>query len=176
MFFITLPYIGTRRYVHSSSFVNCIFDLFPNLNSASFTFSNLSKDTSLILKISSSPLQGAVHGVIDKSIYFAFTSANMELDIPTIIAEPPTTNIENLNRTNFIWNAVANFKHSYQPHFDSTTGQPVIAKIEIMNFDKVSWPAKFDYTMRFTPTRTVCNYTYNGLAVCRQIGITSNEI
>ena len=171
---IILPHIGERTYIHSSSFVNCLLDLFPNLNTASIKFTNVSKNCNQILKTGPSHIDGNVYGFVDDT-YFSFVDNDKELSTHNI-KEPPILSIDVLNRNTFIWNAVANFRKSYQPHFDTTKGQPVIAKIELKNFSNINWPANFGYNMKYTPTRTACEYTYNNQIICQQIGITTGKL
>lgn len=168
MQYYTLPYLGGRHYVHSSTFVNSILDLFPALNNASFYFTKISQGSYYTLNLSSTQIEGNVHGVVD-GIYFAFTNTDVDIDIPKVAPEPKTISIDNLNRSEFIWNSVAHFKQSYED--DHAEGQPVIAKIELKNFNSIQWPAKFQFSRRYTPTRTSCSFTYNGVEICKQIGM-----
>ena len=169
MHYVTLPYLDRRDYVHSSSYVNYILDLFPSLNAASFYFPKVTRGSIHILQFNTKPIHGNAHGVVD-GIYFAFNNADMFIDIPVVQVEPKTRGIIDIKRDEFIWNTVAHFRESYTDHNE---GQPVIAKIELKNFDSIVWPAEFEFNRKYTQTRTSCSFRYNGIEVCKQIGIVS---
>lgn len=154
--------------------MNCLLDLFPNLNMATIKFTNVSKSCNQILKTGPSHIDGNVYGFVDNT-YFSFVDDDKN-DYTYTINEPPILPLDTLDRNTFIWTAVANFRQSYQPHFDTSKGQPVIAKIELKNFKNISWPTNLGYNMKHTPTRTVCEYTHNNQTICRQIGITTGKL
>lgn len=167
--YIILPFVGSRNYITTSTFVNFIFSKFPNRKSTDFYFHSIVDKCGMIYETGNTMFDKnkySVTGIVD-NLYFGFKP--VEDNTISRIFLDELTSLENVKFENIPWTFTNRFRDECLPFYDKSSSRLLMAKASFKNLDLVKDIADYEFKISTTDSRFRGFFYYNNIEICSEV-------
>lgn len=176
---IMLPFLGNRRYVHSTTIIKWLVDYHPDLDGIIIKFRQLATSNHYMYvegesKKTEAPVFG--HAVLSNGVTLSFNFIPVNTPNTVSVSDDGIVDIFRVTSKYELVDAlVLHSKTLCDGLYDSSIDQLYMLKIELGGISRLDWPPKLSWTQKVVGSRITVKYFSDELQVGEFTGLIRSK-